>query len=96
MHGASGRDQAGHRPVVIITKDDFNERTGRASVCPITSNMGDWTWKVFIPKKSNIEGAILIDQVRTIDLKNKKIEIVGKLDKTTLSEVLYKLKLLLG
>lgn len=36
------REQAGHRPALVVSKDDFNHLTGFAIVCPITSKSKDY------------------------------------------------------
>jgi len=90
-----GREQAGHRPALVLTKRDFHENCSNAIVMPITSNTSPWPWKVMLPDNDEIKGAILVDQIRMIDRNARKLKTFGKLDNETLLKVQTKLELLL-
>lgn len=74
-----GSEQAGKRPVVVISGDTLNESLPIRIVCPLTGQVRGSTGRVTIPKnKSNglkKESDVLIFQVRTISVKRigKKI-----------------------
>ena len=63
----SGREQAGHRPALVISPRIYHERSRLAVVCPITSSLRPWPWKVVLPTGLPVSGAVLVDQVRAID-----------------------------
>lgn len=63
----TGREQSGERPVLVISSRRFNERTGYAFVCPITSLARGWPFEVPIPPGARVQGVILTDQTRSID-----------------------------
>jgi mRNA interferase MazF len=62
-----GREQSGRRPAVVITPAAYHNVSRIALVCPITSNLGPWPFKVFLPDGLEVGGAVLVDQVRAID-----------------------------
>ncbi len=62
-----GSEQAGRRPVLVISEDEMNSRSRRMIVCPITGNMAVWTTKVPLPEGLLTRGMVLTDQVRSID-----------------------------
>lgn len=62
-----GSEQAGVRPVLVISSNLMHERSRRVIVCPITGNMQVWTTKVALPEGLRTTGMVLTDQVRAID-----------------------------
>ncbi|MDM9629644.1 type II toxin-antitoxin system PemK/MazF family toxin [Rhizobium sp. S152] len=62
-----GSEQAGIRPVIILSADSMNLRSRRVIVCPITSNIQPWTTKIALPDGLKTRGMVLADQVRSID-----------------------------
>ncbi|MFM9862502.1 MAG: type II toxin-antitoxin system PemK/MazF family toxin [Micropepsaceae bacterium] len=78
---ASGREQQGKRPVLVLTKGDFNRLTGAPVVAPITTvgnfaRMAGFTVSL-MGAGTSVTGVVRCDQPRTIDLKSrgaKKLE----------------------
>jgi mRNA interferase MazF len=62
-----GSEQAGIRPIIIISADLLNARSKRVIVCPITSNTQPWATKLALPEGLKTTGMVLTDQVRTLD-----------------------------
>lgn len=87
-------EQEGYSPAIVISPKIYNEKSNLITICPITSNKKDWPWKVTLPKHSPVNGAILTDQVKSIDQKARKIRIIGPAPKATLDEALTKVRLL--
>jgi mRNA interferase MazF len=92
----SGREQAGHRPVLVLSPRIYHECSGLAVVCPITSNRQPWPWKVLLPDELAVSGAALVDQVRSIDRAARRLRIVGRAPQAILLDVQAKLSVLLG
>jgi mRNA interferase MazF len=92
----SGREQAGHRPALVLSPRLYHERSGLAVVCPITSNRQPWPWKVQLPDGLAVSGAVLVDQIRSIDRGARKLSIVGRAPQGVLLDVQAKLAALLG
>lgn len=92
----SGHEQAGHRPALVISPRLYHERSKLAVVCPITSNAQPWPWKVLLPEGLAISGAILVDQLRSIDRDARRLRLAGHAPQTVVAEVQAKLAALLG
>jgi mRNA interferase MazF len=92
----SGREQSGHRPALVLSPRIYHERSKRAVVCPITSNTRPWPWKVVLPNGLSVSGAVLVDQVRSIDRAARGLRLAGVAPQTVVAEVQAKLAALLG
>jgi mRNA interferase MazF len=62
-----GTEQGKRRPALVMTSRRYNERSGRAVICPITSSGGDWPFNVPLPGGLKTRGVVLVDQVRAVD-----------------------------
>lgn len=62
-----GTEQGKRRPALVITERDYNERSGRAVICPITSTGESWPFNVPLPVGMKTRGVVLVDQVRAVD-----------------------------
>jgi mRNA interferase MazF len=98
--GATGQEQAGKRPFMIVSVDAFNG-TGSAMVCPITSHQGTAhatrnPLEVNLPKGLPIQGAVLTDQIRTIDWEARGAEKITNAGRPTLLDVRARLRRYLG
>lgn len=91
-----GHEQTGRRPAVILSPGIYNHKTGLAILCPITNQIKGYPFEVLIPTKLPIAGAILSDQVKSLDWRAREAELVCTLPEETISEVFQKLSTLLG
>ncbi len=62
----SGHEQAGRRPAVVLSQTAYNERTGRAFVCPITSKVKGYPFEIPVRTKS-VQGVVLSDHLKNLD-----------------------------
>jgi mRNA interferase MazF len=91
----SGHEQAGHRPAIVISPREYNEKVGLALFCPITSKIKGYPFEVRIKVKNNIDGVILSDQIKSFDWKARNASFIIKSSKNTIEEVISLLKLLI-
>lgn len=63
-----GHEQAGYRPALVISNDDFNARTRLAIVCPITNTRNSFPLHIPLPENLSTTGVVLCEHVRTLDL----------------------------
>jgi mRNA interferase MazF len=75
----AGREQAGRRPAVILSEEDFNDLTGFAVVCPITNQVKGYAFEVSLPDGLPFQGVVLTDQMKSLDIRKRNIKIVGHL-----------------
>ena len=73
-----GHEQAGRRPALVISPSAYNLVSNCMLVCPITSNLSPWPWKVVVEGSSQITGTVLVDQIKSIDVKALAVETSGE------------------
>ncbi len=88
-----GREQQGHRPVLVISPQAFNEATKLPVILPIT-NGGEFARRIgFAVPISGIKtmGVVRCDQPRVLDLHERNGRKIDTLPPEILVEVLAKL-----
>ena len=92
-----GREQSGRRPALVISARAFNESTGFAVVCPVTSRVRPFPTSVILPAGLTIEGEVLVSALRSIDLQARPIRDAGsRVSSALLEEVLGRVLVILG
>jgi mRNA interferase MazF len=92
----AGHEQAGRRPALVLSPRQYHERTALAIVCPVTSNTSSYPFKVLLPDGLPIAGAVLADQVKSIDRNARKLRVAAPAPRSVLAEVQARLGSLLG
>ena len=90
------REQAGRRPALVLTPQVYHQRSTRALVCPITSNIRPWAFKVILPEGLKTTGAVLVDQLRAIDRSERLFTIIERAPREVVVEAVQRLIALLG
>lgn len=88
-----GREQQGHRPVLVISPQTFNEATKLPVILPITTG-GEFARRIgFAVPISGIKttGVVRCDQPRVLDLHERNGRKIDTLPPEILVEVLAKL-----
>ncbi len=62
-----GREQAGHRPALVLSANVYNGRVGLAIVCPITNQKRGYAFEIDIPEGVGVTGVVMADQAKSID-----------------------------
>ncbi len=91
----SGHEQAGRRPALVLSPATYNRKVGLAVLCPITSQVKGYPFEVLIPLGLRISGAVLADQVKSLDWKAREAKLICKLPESVTSDTLKKLNTLL-
>jgi mRNA interferase MazF len=91
----AGHEQAGHRPALVLSPAAYNGKVGLAILCSISSQVKGYPFEVVIPGGLEISGAILSDQVKSLDWKARKATFGCKLPNPTFNEVVQKLSTLI-
>jgi mRNA interferase MazF len=92
----AGHEQAGRRPALVLSPASYNDKVGLAILCPITSHIKGYPFEVLIPAEMKISGAILSDQIKSLDWRVRQTELVCKIPAAIVDEVLQKLNTLLS
>jgi mRNA interferase MazF len=86
----TGHEQAGRRPAIVLSPDEYNRAVGLAVVCPITNEKKGYPWEVEIPDNPFVSGVVLSDQVKSLDWRQRRAEFVCTPDEQLLEEVVQK------
>ncbi len=73
----SGHEQAGRRPALVLSPEQYNAKVGLALVCPITSQVKGYPFEVAIPHHAKVSGVVLADQVKSLDWKARRAQTFG-------------------
>ena len=92
----AGHEQAGRRPAVVLSPAAYNGKVGLAILSPITNQIKGYPFEVRIPQGLAVAGAVLADQVKNLDWRARKVELICALPEATVAEVLRKLGTLLS
>ena len=96
MNPQAGHEQAGRRPAVVLSLQTYNSKVGLAILCPITDQIKSYPFEVLLPAGLPIVGAILSDQVKSLDWHARNVEFICTLSDEAISEILQKLGPLLS
>lgn len=91
----AGHEQNGRRPALVISPEAYNDKVGLAIFCPITSAEKGYPFEVKVSGKK-ICGAVLSDQIKSLDWKERNAKFIEACDAAALAEVLAKVALLVG
>lgn len=91
----AGHEQPGRRPAIVLSPAAYNRKVGLAILCPITSQVKGYPFEVLVPPGLMITGAILSDQVKSLDWKVRRAELIDRLPTSVTAEVSKKLRTLL-
>jgi mRNA interferase MazF len=83
----AGGEQAGHRPALVISPRTYNQRVGLSLVCPITSRIKGYPFEVALPRELQTEGAILCDQIKSLDWRVRNAKRIGSVPPSVMKEV---------
>ena len=84
----SGHEQMGRRPALVISNTLFNEQTGLAIVCPVTTTHRGYPFHVAITENPHIKGFVMVEQVKSIDYRARQAKTIGNASDDILEEVL--------
>ena len=85
---ALGREQAGRRPATVISQTLYNDKRNLLWVCPISTTVKPLRFLIELDDRTKTQGAIIAEQVRTIDIRVRKCHFVESLPKDLLEKVL--------
>lgn len=84
---------------LVISTASFARKTGFAFVCPITSNTKPWPFDVLVPRGilppkrgQEVASAILTDQMKSVDFRDRECEFVARAPEEILDEALAKVR----
>ena len=93
LNPQAGHEQAGRRPAVVLSPAAYNGKVGLAILCPITNQIKGYPFEVVLPAGLAVTGAILSDQVKSLDWRVRNASFICTLPRASVTEVLQKLRL---
>jgi len=84
----SGHEQKGRRPAMVVSNTLFNEQTGLAIVCPVTTTHRGYPFHVAVLGNPDVKGFVMVEQVKSIDYRARQGKPLGKASEDLLDEVL--------
>ena len=83
----AGSEQAGRRPALVISPKSYNKTLGLALVCPITARMKGYPFEVELPRGLKAKGAILCDQIKSLDWRARHATRLGSVPDPVMQDV---------
>lgn len=96
MDPQAGHEQRGRHPAMVLSPSQYNGKVGLALLCPITSHIKGYPFEVLLPDDHDLHGVVLSDQVKSLDWRARRAEVIRPLPQSVVKEVLSKLGTLLG
>ena len=90
----AGREQARHRPAVVLSPASYNAKAGMMLCCPTTTRVKGYPFEVALAGKT--AGVALSDQVRSLDWRVRKAKLKGKILPEELEAIRQRVRLLVG
>ena len=90
----AGREQAGHRPAVVLSPVGYNSKTILMLCCPMTTQIKSYPFEV--PISAAVPSVVLSDQIKSVDWRVRKAKRKGKVSAEELMEVRAKIHALIG
>ena len=92
----AGREQAKRRrPALVVTGQAYNQASGLVVVCPLTSRRKPYPFALPVTV-DKVEGAVLVDQLKSLDWAARNAALHSKADPALLAKVRSYLAALLG
>jgi mRNA interferase MazF len=90
----AGHEQAGQRPVLVLSPAAYHGRTGLMVCCPLTTRVKGCPFEV--PLRAAPGSVVLADQVKSLDWRARKARRKGRATQAELAEVRSRLRALIG
>lgn len=91
----AGREQGRRRPALVLTDKTYNRASGLVIVCPLTSKRKPYPFALPVVI-DRVEGAVLVDHIKSLDWEARKAAFHSKADPVVLSKVRSYIGVLLG
>jgi len=90
----AGSEQAGTRPALVLSPAIYNRKVGLMVCCPMTTRRKGYPFEVDA-EVGGVEGAVLADQVKSLDWRLRKARKKAAVGPAVVDEVRAKIKALL-
>lgn len=80
----------------MLSPAAYNGRTSLALCCPVTSQVKGYPFEIALPPEVNVRGAVLADQVRSLDWRARNAARLDVLPAPALAQILARARALLA
>ena len=87
-----GHEQRGHRPAFVLSPRNYNAKSSLALFIPITKQQKGYPFEVLLPSELQIQGVILVDQIKCLDWKARNVQFVESVPEDVVEEVQAKIE----
>lgn len=87
-----GHEQKGHRPAFVLSPRAYNQRSSLVLLMPITKQQKGYPFEVSLPNDLQIQGVVLVDQIRCLDWKARNARFVESVPEAVIEEVQAKIQ----
>lgn len=91
----AGHEQAGHRPVLVVSPASYNGKTGLMVCCPMSTKVKGHPFEVVF-EVDGVPSAVLSDQVKSLDWNVRKAKKKAVASTSVMAHVRAKIKALLA
>jgi mRNA interferase MazF len=91
LNPQAGQQEAGRRPALVVSPRSYNRRVGLALFCPITSEVKGYPFEVVLPSGLAVQGAVLSDQLRSLDWRIRRAKRIARLPADVMEEAVGKI-----
>lgn len=89
-----GHEQGRRRPVLIVSNNYFNQHNGgMVKVVPVTTNEKEFPLHIELPNDLPIEGKVLLEHERSIDIVSRKFEVICEVPDDYMKKIVHLMKL---
>ena len=89
-----GHEQAGLRPALVLSPQDYNQKSELMLACPITTRAKGYPFEVKI-KIGKTDGVVLADQVKSLDWQSRKTKFTALASSETVNQTQRAIEILL-
>lgn len=92
----AGHEQAGERPAVVLTEENYNRASKLCIVVPVTTKTKGYPCEVPLPEGLGVEGFALCDHIRSVDWDIRRTRKASSVPDETLREIRAMLAVLMS
>ena len=91
----AGREQAGHRPALVLSPASYNDKVSLAVCCPLSTKAKGYPFEVAV-EIGKTKSVVLSDQVKSLDWREREAKFKSKVSPSQLKQVRENIKALLS
>jgi mRNA interferase MazF len=91
-----GHEQAGRRPVIVLSLGAYNEKVGLMLCCPVASRAKGYPFEFPLPDGAPVAGVTLADQIKSVDWRERRADFAFRLPESVTAEVLRRARAMLS